>query len=1133
MPVTEEQRQRAEANRLAALEKRKAYTSSITTNHQQEQQEQDQNPWRLFKCRKLSPEQTHPSKPPPFRQVVPESDTLLAGKFRARLEICAPDKFSITPEAMKGFAYHGEDECLRMLEVCLSEVMSSRYTQVHGGRTACVYELRDYDAVLTCLKNYKCIEIQKVPFTTLNVIQRLSHSHDMGRWEPCRPEHLTEEKVDELTGKLPKKLVDSLLPFQLEGLRFGLRRGGRCLIADEMGLGKTLQAIAIAGCFIDEGPVLVVCPAILRFSWAEELERWLPFCLPSEIHLGDHRPYDIFHQINVLWPGLLGQDKYEFAKSYCAARYVRTSEGKCFQDFSRGVRLEELNVLLRQTVMIRRLKEHVLKQLPPKRRQIIRLLLKKSDIISAKSAMRLANGNASGGNAVEASNPENFLEPDDSSDCCTSRQLSNQELGIAKLHGFREWLSIHPVILEPDGEEELDVNPSSQKMIIFAHHHKVLDGVQEFICEKGVGFVRIDGTTLARDRQIAVQSFQSSDKVKIAIIGITAGGVGLDFSSARNVVFLELPQSPSLMLQAEDRAHRRGQTNAVNIYIFCAKDTIDEGHWQTLNKCLHRVSSTTNGKYDAVSEIAVEGISYLETFGRMKRKSEDLVSKGDLCGELPTVEIVKLQESGLELDSQSFEGKHEETAGRSIEGSRLTGGRIPADDQPGIFFDQGAGKALVADENQAGDVSKSETSQSTISSSNLDEGNGAKVQLEKENKISLETTGEDGLIQLSGDEYLSEQVYSLRFEVSKYTERVHLYSCSLGTESRPQPLYVNFRLEELESLGSPAGNDSKEVASKFLNDNPAYRAALLAFLHEWNSLRPVDKRKLREKTLQLPLSVELCCLNESVNHNSRGVLKNGSKRRTTPLYEISHPLPSNAVLKMVHLSFGHGKKEKQFAQGWTLLDEPLCKLCQTPCMGKNAKMPEYFEDLFCSLDCYEEYRIRTSSRFLRQELFQLEHGICRNCQLDCHALVKTIKPLSLDRRREYVKKVAPNVASRAKLLDKLVTDPSEGNAWHADHIIPVYRGGGECRLENMRTLCVACHSDVTAAQRSERRLARARARKQLEVIINDLKYGHFVEEAENKVQGHSQMPEESIEDELLVKVPGSAYSSAKDSFPAS
>lgn len=50
-----------------------------------------------------------------------------------------------------------------------------------------------------------------------------------------------------------------------------------------------------------------------------------------------------------------------------------------------------------------------------------------------------------------------------------SGKLSNQELGIAKLSGLREWLSLHPLIA---GSEK------ASKMIIFAHHHKVLDGVQ-------------------------------------------------------------------------------------------------------------------------------------------------------------------------------------------------------------------------------------------------------------------------------------------------------------------------------------------------------------------------------------------------------------------------------------------------------------------------------------------------------------------------------------------------------------------------------------------------------------------------------------------------------------------------------
>lgn len=52
----------------------------------------------------------------------------------------------------------------------------------------------------------------------------------------------------------------------------------------------------------------------------------------------------------------------------------------------------------------------------------------------------------------------------------------------------------------------------------------------------------------------------------------------------------------------------------------------------------------------------------------------------------------------------------------------------------------------------------------------------------------------------------------------------------------------------------------------------------------------------------------------------------------TPLLEISHPLPSDAIWKKVYLRSGNRKKEKEYTQGWTLEDEPLCKLCQKRCM---------------------------------------------------------------------------------------------------------------------------------------------------------------------------------------------------------
>ncbi|KAL6953470.1 DNA helicase [Sarracenia purpurea var. burkii] len=237
MEMTEEQRRRAEANRIAALAKRKALAEAAT----------NKDVWNLFKCRKVSTDHTttfpatkHPSSADPFPKPQPSP---LSEKFRVRLEICSPDSFSVTPGSVEGFAYPGEAVCLEKLSDCLSNVVLLHYTQNHGGGKAGVYKLRDYDAVLRCLKNYKGIEIEEIPWGTLNVVGRLAHSFIQGRWMPCRPEHLSDEQVDELIRKLPKAMLDAMLPFQLEGVRFGLQRGGRCLIADEMGLGKTLQVM--------------------------------------------------------------------------------------------------------------------------------------------------------------------------------------------------------------------------------------------------------------------------------------------------------------------------------------------------------------------------------------------------------------------------------------------------------------------------------------------------------------------------------------------------------------------------------------------------------------------------------------------------------------------------------------------------------------------------------------------------------------------------------------------------------------------------------------------------------------------------------------------------------------------------
>lgn len=110
--ITEEQRNRAEANRLAALAKRKDRIS-----------EPNNNSWKLFKCRKLSgnvyfhkPQTPAPVNPPPK----PCAPSPPPQRFKARLEICSPDSFCVTPVPLQGFIYPGEKNCLEKLRDCLS-----------------------------------------------------------------------------------------------------------------------------------------------------------------------------------------------------------------------------------------------------------------------------------------------------------------------------------------------------------------------------------------------------------------------------------------------------------------------------------------------------------------------------------------------------------------------------------------------------------------------------------------------------------------------------------------------------------------------------------------------------------------------------------------------------------------------------------------------------------------------------------------------------------------------------------------------------------------------------------------------------------------------------------------------------
>jgi len=134
---------------------------------------------------------------------------------------------------------------------------------------------------------------------------------------------------------------------------------------------------------------------------------------------------------------------------------------------------------------------------------------------------------------------------------------------------------------------------SGEKLVVFATHKATIHALER---EYGTMAVKIDGSVPSEKRQAIVESFQNDPKVRLFIGNIKAAGVGITLTAASNVVFLELDWTPALLEQAEDRCHRIGQPNAVNIYYILAADTIDAQIAAMLERKRHVIDQITEDK---------------------------------------------------------------------------------------------------------------------------------------------------------------------------------------------------------------------------------------------------------------------------------------------------------------------------------------------------------------------------------------------------------------------------------------------------------------------------------------------------------------------------------------------------------
>jgi non-specific serine/threonine protein kinase len=133
----------------------------------------------------------------------------------------------------------------------------------------------------------------------------------------------------------------------------------------------------------------------------------------------------------------------------------------------------------------------------------------------------------------------------------------------------------HSIKLE-ELAREITENIGNHKALVFSQFLGMLALIREKLDALGIKYEYFDGSTSAPDREKAIQSFQRDDEVRVFLISLKAGGVGLNLTAADYVYIVDPWWNPAVEQQAIDRTHRIGQTKNIFAYRMICKDTVED-----------------------------------------------------------------------------------------------------------------------------------------------------------------------------------------------------------------------------------------------------------------------------------------------------------------------------------------------------------------------------------------------------------------------------------------------------------------------------------------------------------------------------------------------------------------------------
>lgn len=408
-------------------------------------------------------------------------------------------------------------------------------------------------------------------------------------------------------------LAATLRGYQTYGAKFMLAQK-KVILGDEMGLGKTMQTLAALTHLANTGRThfIVVCPASLVINWQRETEKFT--AIPTHLAHGDARDAAL-----TAWKanGGLLITTYDGARLYADATWradaviadeahlVKNKSAQRSQKVADLVRAADYAILLSGTPMENRVSEFV---------TLVDYL--QPDLVTGQGL-------------------ENLLASEFRARIAPAYLRRNQKDVLSELPDMtehRDWLELTPADADAyraavaegnfalmrraawaaDDSAKLtrmleiveEAASAGRQVLVFSFFLSVLTRLETALGTKTIG--TITGAMPPAERQAAVDRLKDAGPGSVLLAQITAAGAGLNIQSASVVILAEPQFKPTIEAQAIARAHRMGQTHAVDVYRLLGANTVDErmiellGLKSQLFDEYARISASKDGAAEAV-----------------------------------------------------------------------------------------------------------------------------------------------------------------------------------------------------------------------------------------------------------------------------------------------------------------------------------------------------------------------------------------------------------------------------------------------------------------------------------------------------------------------------------------------------